>query len=57
MLNQGVLEESFGPSSKVLSLAVMSRPYNQLKNEKAVKITLDGKECVLEEGKHYRALV
>ena len=51
------MQESFGKSPKVLILAALSFPYLKVKSEKTLKINLDGKDCVMEEGTHFKIII
>lgn len=38
-------------------MAFLSYPYVLTKLQKVFKINLDGKDCILEEGKHYKMII
>lgn len=57
IFNQDIMQECYGESAAVLTKAVLSKSYQATKNQKTIKINLDGKDCILEEGKHFKNLI
>ena len=37
--------------------AVLTFPYSKVQSKKEIRVNLDGKDCILEEGKHFRVIV
>ena len=50
------MKEDFGDSGDVLAQMVLSLPFDKMNGKDSFRFVLDGKECVLEKGKHYKYL-
>ena len=51
------MKEEFGESADILAAMVLSLKLKDMNGKDNFKFVLDGKECLLEKGKHYKYLI